>query len=104
MNFMAVTARQSPDFRTISDFRKRHLPALGGLFTQVLQLCQQTGLVSLEPRRVRWDATGPVRRHPAKPAGEPGVSSADFKATFLASVAMALEKQQFLFAIKRKCA
>ena len=44
---MAVTARQSPDFRTISDFRKRHLPALGGLFTQVLQLCQQAGLVSL---------------------------------------------------------
>ncbi len=36
VDFMAVTARQSPDFRTISDFRKRHLPALGGLFTQVL--------------------------------------------------------------------
>ena len=47
VDFMAVTARQSPDFRTISDFRKRHLPALGGLFTQVLQLCQKAGLVSL---------------------------------------------------------
>ena len=44
---MAVTARQSPDFRTISDVRKRHLPALSGLFTHVLQLCQQAGLVSL---------------------------------------------------------
>ena len=44
---MAVTARQSPDFRTISDFRKRHLPALGERFTQVLQLCQKAGLVSL---------------------------------------------------------
>ena len=44
---MAVTARQSPDFRTISDFRKRHLPALSGLFTQVLQLCQKAGLVTL---------------------------------------------------------
>jgi len=44
---MAVTARQSPDFRTISDVRKRHLPALGGLFTQVLQLCHQAGLVRL---------------------------------------------------------
>jgi hypothetical protein len=44
---MAVTARQSPDFRTISDFRKRHLSALDGLFTQVLRLCQQAGLVSL---------------------------------------------------------
>ena len=47
VDFMAVTARQSPDFRTISDFRKRHLTALGGLFTQVLQLCQKAGLVSL---------------------------------------------------------
>ena len=47
VDVMAVTARQQPDFRTISDFRKRHLPALGGLFTQVLRLCQQAGLVSL---------------------------------------------------------
>jgi len=47
VDFMAVTARQSPDFRTISDFRKRHLSALGGLFTQVLRLCQQAGLVRL---------------------------------------------------------
>lgn len=44
---MAVTARQQPDFRTIRDFRKRHLPALGGWFTPVLRLCQQAGLVSL---------------------------------------------------------
>lgn len=47
VDVMAVTARQQPDFRTISDFRKRHLPALGGLFTQVLRLCQQAGLVRL---------------------------------------------------------
>lgn len=37
VDFMAVTARQNPDFCTISDFRKRHLSALGELFTQVLQ-------------------------------------------------------------------
>jgi transposase len=47
VDFMAVTARQCPDFRTISDFRKRHLSALGGLFTQVLKLCQKAGLVTL---------------------------------------------------------
>jgi transposase len=47
VDVMAVTARQQPDFRTISDFRKRHLTALGGLFTQVLRLCQQAGLVAL---------------------------------------------------------
>ena len=44
---MAVTALQKPDFRTISDFRKRHLKALGGLFAQVLSLCHRAGLVKL---------------------------------------------------------
>ena len=47
VDFMAVTGMQMPDFRTISDFRKRHLPALGDLFVQVLRLCQQAGLVKL---------------------------------------------------------
>jgi transposase len=47
VDFMAVTAMQRPDFRTVSDFRKRHLSALGGLFGQVLGLCQQTGMVKL---------------------------------------------------------
>jgi transposase len=47
VDFMAVTALQQPDFRTISDFRKRHLPALGALFGQVLVLCEQAGLVKL---------------------------------------------------------
>ena len=47
VDFMAVTALQRPDFRTVSDFRKRHLTALGGLFTQVLKLCQAAGLVQL---------------------------------------------------------
>ena len=36
-----------PDFRTIADFRKRHLGALGDLFTQVLALCARAGLVKL---------------------------------------------------------
>ena len=31
----------------ISDFRKRHLKALAGLFVQVLKLCEQAGLVKL---------------------------------------------------------
>jgi transposase len=47
VDFMAVTARQRPDHRTISDFRRRHLAALGGLFGQVLRLCQRAGLVKL---------------------------------------------------------
>ncbi|MGY4362848.1 hypothetical protein ACVWZR_002028 [Bradyrhizobium sp. i1.3.1] len=38
---------QRPDFRTISEFRKRHLAALCGLFRQVLALCRAAGLVKL---------------------------------------------------------
>lgn len=47
LDFAAVTALQRPDFRTVSDFRKRHLAALSGLFAQVLALCRQAGLVKL---------------------------------------------------------
>jgi hypothetical protein len=47
VDFMAVTGMQHPDFRTISDFRKRHLAALSGLFVQVLSLCRAAGLVKL---------------------------------------------------------
>jgi transposase len=47
LDVMAVTGMQRPDFRTISDFRKRHLEALAGLFVQVLGLCRAAGLVKL---------------------------------------------------------
>lgn len=47
VDFMAVTAMQTPDFRTINDFRRRHLVALGELFGQVLKLCQRAGMVKL---------------------------------------------------------
>ena len=47
LDVMAVTGLNRPDFRTISDFRKRHLTALSGLFVQVLRLCQAAGLVRL---------------------------------------------------------
>jgi transposase len=46
-DFAAVTGMQRPDFRTISDFRKRHGEALKGLFVQVLRLCREAGLVKL---------------------------------------------------------
>ncbi len=45
LDFQAVTALNRPDFRTISDFRKRHLEALAELFQQVLRLCRRAGLV-----------------------------------------------------------
>jgi transposase len=45
--FRVLSANNTPDFRTISDFRKDHLKALAGLFLQVLRLCQKVGLVRL---------------------------------------------------------
>ncbi|MBM5822928.1 MAG: IS1182 family transposase [Cyanobacteria bacterium K_Offshore_surface_m2_011] len=45
--FRVLTGNQQPDHSRISDFRRRHLDALAGLFLQVLRLCQKAGLVSL---------------------------------------------------------
>ena len=45
--FRVLTGNQQPDHSRISDFRRCHLAALGGLFVQVLRLCQKAGLVSL---------------------------------------------------------
>ena len=47
VDFMSVVGLDPPDFRTVSDFRKRHLKALAGLFAQVLKLCEQAGLAKL---------------------------------------------------------
>src|SRR5437773_4334250 len=47
VDFMSIVALDAPDFRTISDFRKRHLKALGKLFGQILRLCETAGLVKL---------------------------------------------------------
>ncbi len=45
--FRVLATNNTPDFRTISDFRKDHLAGLSGLFLQVLMLCQRAGLVKL---------------------------------------------------------
>jgi len=50
-----LAAGNEPDFRTISDFRKRHGEALSELFGQVLRLCRKAGLVKLG--RVAVDGT-----------------------------------------------
>ncbi len=47
VGFRVLCAGNEPDFRTLSEFRRRHLEALGGLFAQVLQLCREAGLVKL---------------------------------------------------------
>ena len=47
VDFMMIVAQDVPDFRTISEFRRRHLKALEGLFVQVLELAEKAGLVKL---------------------------------------------------------
>lgn len=46
-DFMMIVAGDAPDFRTISEFRRRYLKALTGLFVQVLRLAEKAGLVKL---------------------------------------------------------
>lgn len=46
-DFMMIVAGDPPDFRTISEFRRRHRKALAGLFVQVLRLAERAGLVKL---------------------------------------------------------
>jgi transposase len=45
--YRVIVGEDIPDFRTISDFRKRHLTALEGLFVEVLKLCAKAGLVKV---------------------------------------------------------
>jgi transposase len=45
--FRVLAAGNQPDFRTLSDFRKKHLGALDELFRQVLRLTLETGTMKL---------------------------------------------------------
>jgi len=45
--FRYLSADAHPDHDTLAEFRKRHLEALAGLFTQALLLCEKAGLVKL---------------------------------------------------------
>lgn len=60
--YRVIVAEDIPDFRTISDFRKRHLTALEGLFVDVLKLCAQAGLakvgrIALDGSKVKANAS-----------------------------------------------
>ncbi|MDQ3759122.1 MAG: transposase [Actinomycetota bacterium] len=59
--FRVIAANQRPDHATLARFRARHEDALSGLFSSVLSLCAEAGLVSvgtlaLDGTRVRADA------------------------------------------------
>lgn len=61
--FRVIAAGQMPDHATIARFRGRHTDALSGLFTGVLRLCVEAGLVSaavvaVDGTKVAADASG----------------------------------------------
>jgi transposase len=45
--FRVLSGGQLPDFRTLSDFRLRHLAAMDALFLAVLRLCREAGLLTV---------------------------------------------------------
>jgi transposase len=45
--FRIVAGNLGPDHATIARFRRRHSEALAGLFTDILRLCQEAGLVKV---------------------------------------------------------
>jgi len=60
--YRVIVGDDIPDFRTISDFRKLHLPELQGMFVEVLKLCAaaglvKVGLVSLDGAKVKANAS-----------------------------------------------
>ncbi len=60
--YRVIVGDDVPGFRTISDFRKLHLPELQGLFVEVLKLCAEAGLVkvglvSLDGSKVKANAS-----------------------------------------------
>jgi transposase len=68
--FLAIVGDDRPDFRTISDFRKGHLPQLAALFVQVLELAAAAGMVGLG--NLAFDGskfTGQASRHKAMSYG-----------------------------------
>lgn len=61
VHFRFLAANQTPDFRTISDFRKNHIEAFSALFVEVLLLCRESGLakvgtVALDGHKVAGNA------------------------------------------------
>ncbi len=88
--FRWLSANSAPDYRSISRFRRRHLVALDDLFTQVLVLCSEAGLVKLG--RVALDGTklrASASRHKAMSYGRLGPKITQLQAEVAAILAEA---------------
>ncbi len=79
--FRYLSADAHPDHDTFAEFRKRHLEALAGLFTQALLLCEKAGLVklghvSIDGTKIKANAS----KHKAMSYGRMGETEARLKA------------------------
>ena len=67
VTYKLITAMRVPDHSTIADFRRRHEKALGELFTSVLALCEEAGLIevgviSIDGTKIRANASRGANR------------------------------------------
>jgi transposase len=67
VTYKVITAMRVPDHSTIAEFRRRHERALGELFTEVLALCDEAGLVevgviSIDGVKIRANASRGANR------------------------------------------
>ena len=65
--YKLITAMRVPDHSMIAEFRRRHETALGELFTKVLDLCREAGLVevgviSIDGTKIRANASRGANR------------------------------------------
>lgn len=92
VGFMFLAGQARPDYKTISEFRRRHLAAFSALFLDVLVLCGKAGLVKLG--RVALDGTkirANASRHKAMSYGRMVAREADLAAQVAAILAEAEE-------------
>lgn len=47
-DFIYLSGNQVPDFRTINDFRKRHIKVLPNIFSQIVHLCSQLEMIDFK--------------------------------------------------------
>ncbi|HAU32199.1 MAG TPA: IS5/IS1182 family transposase, partial [Desulfotomaculum sp.] len=46
--FIALAGGNKPNFRTINEFRRRHIKLLPCVFVLILKMCEKAGLVGLK--------------------------------------------------------
>lgn len=46
--FIVLAGGNKPDFRTINEFRRRHIKTLPNIFVQILKICEKSGLIGLK--------------------------------------------------------